>query len=180
MKALRDGRNPFEDGRVGRRTKDALATTCCFEPLALEHLEEADDGTLKAVLLLQDNARIETVLIPTAERTTVCVSSQVGCSRQCQFCMTAEMGLMRQLSITEIIMQVWWARRIVREYGYPELRNIVFMGMGEPLDNWTAVETAIKFLCDQQMHGFGARHVTPRRSARALKRLNGSGTSHVS
>ena len=160
MKALRDGRDPFKDDRVGRRTKDALRATCSFEPLTLEHLEEADDGTLKAVLLLHDNARIETVLIPTAERTTVCVSSQVGCSRQCQFCMTAEMGLMRQLSITEIIMQVWWARRIVREYDYPELRNIVFMGMGEPLDNWSAVEPAIKFLCDQQMHGFGARHVT--------------------
>ena len=57
-------------------------------------------------------------------------------------------------------MQVWWAKRIVRERDYPELRNIVFMGMGEPLDNWSAVEPAIQFLTDQRMHGFGARHVT--------------------
>ena len=160
MRALREGKNPFEDQRVGQRTKRELQKSCNFDPLPLEHLEEASDATLKAVLTLHDQARIETVLIPTADRTTVCISSQVGCSRQCQFCMTAEMGLMRQLSVTEIIMQVWWAKRIVYERDYPPLRNIVFMGMGEPLDNWSAVEPAITFLTDQRMHGFGARHVT--------------------
>ena len=74
--------------------------------------------------------------------------------------MTAEMGMMRQLSVTEILMQVWWAQRIVRERNYPNLRNVVFMGMGEPLDNWPAVRPAIRSLTDQRMHGFGARHVT--------------------
>ena len=73
--------------------------------------------------------------------------------------MTAEMGMMRQLSVTEILMQVWWAQRIVRERNYPNLRNVVFMGMGEPLDNWPAVEPRDTLSTDQRMHGF-ARHVT--------------------
>ena len=160
MRALREGQDPSKSGLVGKRTQRALQNYCHFSPPPVDHVEEAEDGTLKVVLRLADQARIETVLIPTAERTTVCISSQVGCARQCQFCMTAEMGMMRQLSTAEILMQVWWARHIAVQRNYPTLRNIVFMGMGEPLDNWTAVEPAIAFLTDQRMHGFGARHVT--------------------
>ena len=176
MRALRRGEDPRESSELGKRTLRVFNECCVFEPPPLEHIEEADDGTLKAVLRFDDQARIETVLIPTTDRTTLCVSSQVGCSRQCQFCMTAEMGMMRQLSVTEILMQVWWAQRIVRERNYPNLRNVVFMGMGEPLDNWPSVEPAIRALTDQRMQGFGARHVTLSTvgpSAEKIKKLKG-------
>lgn len=176
MRALRRGEDPRRSPEIGKRTLHAFNHRCSFDPPPLDHVEIAEDGTLKMVLRFDDQARVETVLIPTDDRTTLCVSSQVGCSRQCQFCMTAEMGMMRQLSTTEILMQVWWAQRIVRERNYPNLRNVVFMGMGEPLDNWSAVEPAIRALTDQRMHGFGARHVTLSTvgpSAEKIRKLEG-------
>lgn len=160
MRALRSGHTPEEFPDVGRRTLKEYHAKYHFTPPELIAVQEAADRTLKMVFQLDDAARVETVVIPSAQRTTVCVSSQVGCARGCQFCMTAEMGLMRHLSTSEILIQVWWARRIVRERHYPTLRNVVFMGMGEPLDNWSAVKPAIDYLIDQRMHGFGARHVT--------------------
>ena len=160
MRALRSGHTLEEFPDVGRRTLKEYNTRYQFTRPELITVQEAEDQTLKMVFQLDDAARVETVIIPSAKRTTVCVSSQVGCARGCQFCMTAEMGLMRQLSTSEILSQVWWARRLVRERNYPVLRNVVFMGMGEPLDNWNAVKPAIDHLTDQRMHGFGARYVT--------------------
>jgi 23S rRNA (adenine2503-C2)-methyltransferase len=115
-----------------------------------EHV--ARDGTTKVLLALGDGAQIESVLIPERSRTTLCVSTQVGCVRGCSFCLTATMGLARNLEAHEIAAQLFLAVRA------REIRNVVFMGMGEPLDNAKAVRAALEVMID----GFqiGPRHIT--------------------
>jgi len=123
---------------------------------------EADDGdrgrTIKLLLRLADGAEVETVVIPMGggERHTVCVSSQVGCGMGCGFCQTARMGLVRQLSAHEIIGQVLAAGR---ELGTTP-RNVVFMGMGEPLDNVEAVAAAVAILTGSHGLKMAHRHIT--------------------
>jgi 23S rRNA (adenine2503-C2)-methyltransferase len=113
------------------------------------------DGTLKLALRIGD-ATIETVLIPARGRSTVCVSSQAGCTRRCDFCATARLGAGRNLRAGEIVLQY-----LVAAAAAPECppRNVVFMGMGEPLDNLDAVLAAVRALTDV-LPGLSARHVT--------------------
>ena len=102
----------------------------------------AADGTRKWVLELADGQRVETVLIPEGRRTTVCVSSQVGCALDCSFCATARQGFNRNLTAGEIVGQVWHATRALGKAP----TNVVLMGMGEPLANFDAVVTAVAIL----------------------------------
>lgn len=102
------------------------------------------DGVLKFVTVLHDGARIESVLIPGPGRETLCLSSQVGCRRGCRFCATGRMGFVRNLSAEEIVGQVFAARFAL---GW-SVHNVVFMGMGEPLDNLEAVCRSIAVLTD--------------------------------
>jgi 23S rRNA (adenine2503-C2)-methyltransferase len=95
---------------------------------------------------LGDGAAVETVIIPTRRRTTVCVSTQVGCARACVFCVTATMGLARNLDAAEIVGQVLLAGAEARAAALPPVRNVVLMGMGEPLDNLDAVRRAVTLL----------------------------------
>lgn len=118
-----------------------------------------EDGTVKFLLEFTDGARIETVVIKQPGRTTLCVSSQVGCSMGCQFCRTAQLGFVRDLSCSEIIQQVLLASDYVVEQG-DRIQNIVFMGMGEPLNNWQQVSKAIEILTDQHGLGLAARRIT--------------------
>ncbi len=113
------------------------------------------DGTIKLALRL-GNATIETVLIPGRGRGTVCVSSQAGCTRRCDFCATTRLGAGRNLRAGEIVVQY-----LVAAAAAPECppRNVVFMGMGEPLDNLDAVLAAVRSLTDV-LPGLSARHVT--------------------
>ncbi|MES2746277.1 MAG: 23S rRNA (adenine(2503)-C(2))-methyltransferase RlmN [Bdellovibrionota bacterium] len=114
------------------------------------------DGTVKFLVKLEDGALIESVLMPERGRVTLCVSSQVGCAQACSFCHTGRMGLKRQLTAGEIIAQLMIARRWIRahpewsvERGYgprQTVSNIVFMGMGEPLDNVEAIEKVLTIL----------------------------------
>lgn len=136
-------------------------------PLTLVRAQRSDDATVKLLFALGDGARIETVLIPSrrgeaAGRTTVCVSSQVGCGRRCAFCATGTLGLRRQLDADEIVGQVLAARRYwdVERGASPAIRNIVFMGMGEPLDNFDAVCAAIEVMRDDRGLGIAAGHIT--------------------
>jgi 23S rRNA (adenine2503-C2)-methyltransferase len=112
----------------------------------------ARDGTTKLLLALDDGALIESVLIPERSRTTLCVSTQVGCVRGCSFCLTATMNLVRNLEVHEIVAQLFLA------LSEAPVRNVVFMGMGEPLDNAKAVRAALEIM----IHGFqiGPRHIT--------------------
>ncbi|CAM9742305.1 unnamed protein product [Scytosiphon promiscuus] len=105
-------------------------------------------GTRKLLVRLEDGLEVETVVIPNlnGKRSTVCVSSQIGCAENCQFCMTGKMGLIRNLSAGEIVGQVFFALKAVREHEMPPLTNAVYMGMGEPLDNPGAVKRSLQLL----------------------------------
>ena len=123
------------------------------------------EGGLKLVVELKSGHKIETVLIlhdhksTGKSRCTVCVSSQVGCARACSFCATGTMGLRSQLSGAEILEQVWHARNEVTSLGY-SVRNVVFMGMGEPLDNFDAVLASLRGLTHQSLFDLAAKHLT--------------------
>jgi 23S rRNA (adenine2503-C2)-methyltransferase len=105
--------------------------------------QQAADGTQKWLLGLEDGLRVETVIIPEEDHWTQCISTQVGCAMKCTFCRTARLGLRRQLSTWEIVDQVVVARRSFEE---GHIRNVVLMGMGEPLSNYDAVVRALRLL----------------------------------
>lgn len=102
------------------------------------------EGTGKIALEMSDGAIVESVVIPMHHYNTLCISSQVGCARNCSFCRTAKMGLVRNLSAAEIVSQFFYSRFILKQ----DIRNIVFMGMGEPLDNLEQVLKAVDILTD--------------------------------
>lgn len=114
------------------------------------------DGTRKWIVELDDGQRVETVYIPEENRSTLCVSSQVGCALDCSFCSTAQQGFNRNLTVGEIIGQVWLASR---ELDRP-LSNVVMMGMGEPLANFDAVVAAMSLMQDDLAYGLSKYRVT--------------------
>ncbi|KAK9807114.1 hypothetical protein WJX73_006752 [Symbiochloris irregularis] len=139
--------------------------------LQLLHTTRSSDGTQKLVFALKDGGgTVETVLIPVMRspgnrtRLTICVSSQVGCAMNCQFCFTGRMGLRGNLSTAQIIEQVVEARRLLASQAAPErpvpITNLVFMGMGEPLDNLPALLPAIEILTHPLGLHFGQGRVT--------------------
>jgi len=123
--------------------------------LAIEQVSH--DGTRKYLWRLADGESIESVLIPSGERRTLCISSQAGCALGCVFCATGRMGFRRNLSPFEIAGQ---ARELILRNPADKPTNIVFMGMGEPLLNWDAVDTALTILNSPEGLGIGARHIT--------------------
>src|SRR5918999_3570727 len=130
-----------------------------FEIPRLEVLarQRSADGTEKFLFRLRDGQAIETVAIPEGGRLTLCISSQAGCALQCAFCATGAMGFQRNLDVHEIAGQV----REIRLQDPPlRVTNIVFMGMGEPLMNWKAVDPTLTILNDSAGLGIGARHIT--------------------
>ncbi len=123
----------------------------------------SEDGTRKWLLRLKDGNCIETVFIPEANRGTLCVSSQVGCALNCSFCSTAQQGFSRNLTVAEIIGQVWIAVRYLagESLGHDRtVSNIVMMGMGEPLLNFDNVVKAMDIMMDDFAYGFSKRRVT--------------------
>lgn len=137
--------------------------------------QEATDGTTKYLFALADGARIESVAIPRGEgERTFCLSSQVGCRMACVFCATARMGLIRNLSSGEIVAQVLELRR---RHPTPSHPNLVFMGMGEPLDNFDELARALETLTSPHGVGLGARHITVSTSGvpEGIRRLQGLG-----
>ena len=120
------------------------------------------DHSWKLVLELHDQRQIETVIIPEKNRITLCVSSQVGCRQACTFCHTGRMGLLRQLRADEIVAQLMVARMWLTEQGSSEtaISNIVFMGMGEPLDNCSEVFQAIKIMTDPAGLAIAPKRIT--------------------
>ena len=120
------------------------------------HTQPSADGTVKWVMELDDGQRVETVYIPEDGRSTLCVSSQVGCALDCAFCATARQGFNRNLRVSEIIGQVWHA---TRQLGTPPT-NVVMMGMGEPLANFEAVVTAMAVMQDDLAYNLSKFRVT--------------------
>ncbi|MEO5567197.1 MAG: 23S rRNA (adenine(2503)-C(2))-methyltransferase RlmN [Gemmatimonadaceae bacterium] len=137
--------------------RGTLATRFDIPRLTVAAQQASTDGTRKFLFRLHDNEAIETVAIPEGDRVTICVSSQAGCALQCAFCATGAMGFTRNLAVHEIACQV----RELKLLDDPiRVTNIVFMGMGEPLMNWKAVESALTILNDPDGLGIGARHIT--------------------
>ena len=118
----------------------------------------SQDGTQKYLFRLKDGYLIESVLIPERDHFTICVSSQAGCAMGCRFCLTARQGLKRNLTVAEIVDQVIQVKRSIKD---PDrLNNIVFMGMGEPLQNYDAVVRAMQDLISEEGMNFSHRKVT--------------------
>ena len=126
-------------------------------PVPDEHI--AKDGTNKIGFELSDGSIVESVLIPTEDRLTLCVSSQVGCKFNCAFCRTATLGFQRSLTADEIIAQVMVAQKVA-DRDFRRISNLVFMGMGEPLDNYDAVVRAIKILLHRECFDYSRRKIT--------------------
>ncbi|MBN2176135.1 MAG: 23S rRNA (adenine(2503)-C(2))-methyltransferase RlmN [Demequinaceae bacterium] len=135
-----------------------------FPPLLekVTRIDTDDGATQKTLWSLHDGARIESLFMAYTDRATLCVTSQVGCGMGCPFCATGQMGLTRNLGAAEIVEQVRLTARAARDGGAPRLSHVVFMGMGEPLANYTAVLGAIRTLIAPNPRGLGlsARHVT--------------------
>ena len=125
------------------RTRQLLEDNFVINHIKVDQIQRSTDGTIKNAVSLHDNLVVESVLIPTKNRTTACVSSQVGCSLDCKFCATAKLKRMRNLNPDEIYDQVVAIDNESRLYYNRPLSNIVFMGMGEPLMNYNNVLKAI-------------------------------------
>ena len=122
----------------------------------------AADGTRKWLLSVGAANGIETVFIPESARGTLCISSQVGCALECAFCSTGRQGFNRNLTVAEIIGQLWWANRALgaTPKGERIISNVVMMGMGEPLLNYDALLPALKLMLDDNAYGLSRRRVT--------------------
>jgi 23S rRNA (adenine2503-C2)-methyltransferase len=136
----------------------ALAAAFDLTAPGLARAAISGDGTVKHLWQMGDDELVESVLIPTSNRLTLCISSQAGCAMACTFCATGWSGYRRQLTAGEIVAQFRGARRWAREHGLGAITNIVFMGMGEPLMNRKGVMRALSLL--NHAYRFGARRIT--------------------
>ena len=136
----------------------ALAARVSVELPELERCTPSQDGSQKLVLRYGDGARVQAVLMPDGDRLTLCVSTQVGCGFACAFCYTGTMGLERNLSAGEIVAQVMVAREGLA--AGLRITHIVYMGMGEPLANYTATVKSLRLLTDPQAFAFAPRRIT--------------------
>jgi 23S rRNA (adenine2503-C2)-methyltransferase len=160
-------RSLFDRLRSGRTLAEVSVFDAGDQPVTSPCLDlravptgAAEDGTLRFARSVEPAGTYETVLIPGRGRSTVCVSVQVGCRRACAFCATGTMGLQANLPPDEIVRQVAMAARQAGQRGLPPLRNVVFMGMGEPLDNAKSVGAALALLTDPAGWALAPRHLT--------------------
>ncbi len=156
----RRGVTRFDDmTNLGRSERMHLTDIAVItEPLLIEVQHDAEDGTEKLLFRLEDGETVESVLIPDGDRLTLCLSTQVGCTLDCTFCLTGTMGLKRNLRVYEIVDQVLGAR--AHAGAERPITNLVFMGMGEPLANLGAVCEAIERLTAPWGLGYSPRRIT--------------------
>jgi len=152
--------------------RQRLAEHCCVRAPAVLQRHVASDHTCKWLFDVGQNNAIETVFIPEDDRGTLCISSQAGCTVACPFCSTGHQGFSRNLTVDEIIGQLWWARHDLLATGAVTrldgasapgdrvISNVVFMGMGEPLLNYDAVLGALRLMLDDHAYGLSRRRVT--------------------
>jgi len=140
-----------------------LKNNCVIEAPVISEHQQASDGTIKFAMLLEGGQEVETVWIPETDRATLCVSSQVGCALECTFCSTAQQGFNRNLSVAEIIGQVWRVATFIglsKDTSKRPITNVVMMGMGEPLLNLKNVIPAMRIMLDDYGFGLSKRRVT--------------------
>jgi len=148
---------------LSKSLREKLAAQSHIVPPEMASEQCSVDGTRKWLLRLADGNCIETVFIPEDDRGTLCVSSQVGCALTCSFCSTAKQGFSRNLTIAEIIGQVWFAVRRLADGNKKHdhtVSNVVMMGMGEPLLNFDNVVKAMSIMMDDFAYGLSKRRVT--------------------
>ena len=155
------GAHSFEDmTNVSKETRQMLEGNFVINHIKVDTMQRSSDGTVKNAVRLHDGLIVESVLIPTETRTTACVSSQVGCSLDCNFCATARLKRMRNLEPGEIYDQVLAIDRESKLYFNRPLSNIVFMGMGEPLMNYNNVIKAIDMITSNEGLGMSPKRIT--------------------
>ena len=145
---------------LSKSLRAKLGELATIEAPLLVNEQHSSDGTHKWLLQLAGGNCIETVYIPEPNRSTLCISSQVGCALNCRFCSTAQQGFNRNLSSAEIIGQLWLANQHLKAGGKPPISNVVLMGMGEPLLNFDAVVRALDIMLDDFAYGLSRRRVT--------------------
>jgi 23S rRNA (adenine2503-C2)-methyltransferase len=139
--------------------REELSRECRISSLTADKTEASADGSEKTLFRLEDGDTVECVLIPEEDRRTLCISSQAGCALKCGFCATGATGFRRNLTSAEIVHQVCFAAKRLSERE-ERLTNVVFMGMGEPLENLTEVSRAIGILLSQFGFGLSGKRVT--------------------
>ncbi len=155
------GAHHFEDmTNVSKETREMLESNFVINHIKVDTMQRSADGTVKNAVRLHDGLVVESVLIPTNTRTTACVSSQVGCSLDCNFCATARLKRMRNLEPGEIYDQVLAIDKESRLYYNHPLSNIVFMGMGEPLMNYNNVLKSIAMITSDEGLGMSPKRIT--------------------
>lgn len=145
---------------LSKSLRNALKSEFVLSQLQLITTQNSSDGTVKTGFRLSDNEFIEGVLIPSRERVTACISTQVGCRMGCKFCATAGLGFHRNLTAGEIYLQVYQLNQLSISHYKTHLSNVVIMGMGEPLDNYEAVKTAVQYLSSEDGLEMSPRRIT--------------------
>lgn len=147
---------------INKKLREKLKTVAEIKAPEVAVEQRSADGTIKWAMQVGEQ-QVETVYIPEPDRATLCVSSQVGCALACTFCSTAQQGFNRNLTVSEIIGQVWRASKIIGNFGVTGVRpitNVVMMGMGEPLLNVANVVPAMEIMLDDFAYGLSKRRVT--------------------
>ncbi|OIQ96797.1 dual-specificity RNA methyltransferase RlmN [mine drainage metagenome] len=148
---------------VAKSLREKLVQVASVTPPALISDRLSDDATRKFLFAVGSGNAIETVFIPEVERGTLCISTQAGCALDCAFCSTGKQGFNRNLTVAEIIGQLWQAKRLLGADPHAQDRvvsNVVLMGMGEPLANLDNVVTALRLMLDDNAYGLSRRRVT--------------------
>ncbi|NTS75488.1 bifunctional tRNA (adenosine(37)-C2)-methyltransferase TrmG/ribosomal RNA large subunit methyltransferase RlmN [Catenovulum sp. SM1970] len=158
------GLDDFQEmNNLSKALRAKLEAECEIKAPTIKVRQESSDGTIKYAMELEGGQEVESVWIPDGDRATLCVSSQVGCALECTFCSTAQQGFNRNLSVSEIIGQVWRVAKDigpVRETKRRPVTNIVMMGMGEPLLNMKNLVPALELMMDDLAFGLSKRRVT--------------------
>ena len=148
---------------LAREFRDKLHQLAEVRALPVVQRQDSADGTIKWLFDVGDGNAVETVFIPEDDRATLCVSSQAGCAVGCRFCSTGHQGFSRNLSTAEILAQLWFVEHTLRrEFELNEriISNVVMMGMGEPLQNYSALVPSLKAMLDDHGYGLSRRRVT--------------------
>jgi 23S rRNA (adenine2503-C2)-methyltransferase len=148
---------------LAKSLREKLPSVCHITDLPVLSRQESTDGTIKWLFDVGDGNAVETVFIPEDDRGTLCISSQAGCAVGCRFCSTGHQGFSRNLTTGEILAQLWHAEHFLRKHlksADRVITNVVMMGMGEPLQNYSALVPALRVMLDDHGYGLSRRRVT--------------------
>jgi len=155
--------DPSQMTDLAKSLREKLPSAATVKTLPVLSRQDSADGTIKWLFDVGDGNAVETVFIPEDDRGTLCVSSQAGCAVGCRFCSTGHQGFSRNLTTGEILAQLWQAEFFLRQHlksAERVITNVVMMGMGEPLQNYSALVPALKVMLDDHAYGLSRRRVT--------------------